>query len=470
MTPFLHRLLRLLAPIPRLLLLTPIWLCLWLGVAWINLPTPSLGAGQDPLNQTVTLLIRSMFSPHVLVVVFLPFWLGLEWAAHYQSYVFSLPHPGISRYFLLHTSLGLVPPPALTIAGEELGTHHKQNPILSIGGPGVVTCSTEMAAVFERPNGTPRFILPGTSATIAPFERLRQTFDLRDHEFQYEEIQSRSRDGIRITLQDVRVLFSLWRRFPQTHNLHNPYPTYRQNLYWLTYRQLPGPWVNSIRLLVMRQLQNQLQSRTFGELFAGIGQPEIRQFANRQSQITSIQWANPLTRPLRFIYNAQLPPPLPIPNRFTRPDLTRFFDDFARGFPRLARNQGVQLEWINVGVWNTPEPIVWEQHLEALKITRENLRLGSPIALQKWQEQNLDEALAQHLREVPILAFTSINATHHEPGERLFQLLSLYYGLLRSALERYNQASIPLGVRNALDIIKKCLDAYMARHGQVRFL
>ncbi|MCX8023783.1 MAG: hypothetical protein N3A60_01110 [Thermanaerothrix sp.] len=411
-----------------------------------------------------------MFSPHVLVVVFLPFWLGLEWAAHYQSDIFSLPHPGVSRYFLLHTSLGLVPPPTLTIASDEPGTQNKQNPILLIGGPGVVTCSTEMAAVFERPNGTPRFILPGTRTNIGPFERLRQTFDLRDHEFQYEEIQSRSRDGICITLQDVRVLFSIWRRFPQNRNLQNPYPTYRQNLYWLTYRQLPGPWMNSVRQLVIRQLQNQLQSRSFGELFAGISQPEIRQFANRQSQITSIQWAKPLTRPLRFIYNAQLPAPLPLPIPLPRPSLVRFFNDFALGFPRLARNQGIQLEWINVGTWNTPEPIVWEQHLEALKITRENLRLGSPIALQKWQEQNLDEALAQHLREILISAFASFARSSAEPEERLFRLLSFYYGLLRNATERYNQASIPVGVRNALDAIKRCLDAYMAHHGQARFL
>lgn len=457
-------------PIRRFLLLIPIWLCFWLGVAWINLPSSPLGIGQDPLHQTVRLLVASMFAPHVLVVVFLPFWLGLEWAAHYQSEIFSLPHPGISRKFLLYTSLGLVPPPSLNINSEEPSTHHRQNPILLIGGPGVVTCSAEMAAVFERPDGTPRFILPGMRANIAPFERLRQTFDLRDHECQYEDIQGRSRDGIRISLQDVRALFSIWRRFPRSYNLQNPYPTYRQHLYFLTYLQLPGSWVNSTRQMIMRQIQNLLQSRPFGELFAGIGQPEIRQFVDLQTKITQIQWANPLTRPLRFIYNAQLPPPIPIPTCMTRPDLTRFFDDFTHEFHHLGHNQGVQLEWINVGTWSTPEPIIWEQHLEALKITRENLRLGNPMALHKWREQNIDQALAQHLRETLIMISAVLNQPTAEPEERLFQLLSLYYGLLRNAAQGYNQPSIPPRVRNALDVIKRCLDAYMRQHGQVRLL
>ncbi|KPL84436.1 hypothetical protein SE15_04825 [Thermanaerothrix daxensis] len=453
----------------RLLLLLPLGLCLWLGVAWINLPPAPLGAGRDPLHQVINLLVRSMFSLPVLVTLFLPFWLGLEWAAHYQSEIFTLPHPGISRQFLLQVSLGLLPQPKLDLHSEQLSASQQQNPILLIGGPGQVNCSAEVAAVFERPNGRPRFILPGTSVTIERFERLRRIFDLRDHELQYDEIQTRSRDGIRILLQDVRVLFSIWRRFPQPHTLQNPYPTYRQNLYWLTYRQLPGPWVEGMRRLVARELQNQIRSRPFGELVAGVGQAEIRQQAERQRQITNLQWANPLERPLRFIYTPNLPPPLSIANRWLRPQLTQFFDDFADQFPRLARNQGIRLEWINVGAWNILEPIVWEQHLETLKLARENLRLGSERVLQEWREQNLDQALAQRLREVPILAFFALNQGSHDIEKSIFDLLRIYQGILSEAAMDYNPQEIPPRLRNALEEIEQCLNTYMQQQGKARF-
>lgn len=453
----------------RLFLLLPLGLCLWLGVAWINLPPTPIGAGRDPFYPTLNPLMRSMFSLPVLVTIFLPFWLGLEWAARYQSEIYMLPHPGISRRFLLQVSLGLLPPPKLDIHGEQLSTSQQQSPIFLIGGPGQVNCSAEVAAIFERPNGTPRFVLPGTSTTLEKFERLRRILDLRDHELQFDEIQTRSRDGIRISLQDVRVLFSIWRRFPQSHNLSNPYPTYRQNLYWLTYRQLPGPWVEGMRRLVARELQNQIRSRPFGELIAGVGQTEIRQQAERQRQITTLQWAQPLTRPLRFIYTPNLPPPISIPDRWLRPQLTSFFDDFARVFPRLARNQGVRLEWINVGAWNIPEPIVWEQHLEALKLTRENLRLGSERALREWREQNLDQALAQRLREVPILAFVAFNQGSRASEARLFDLLRIYQGILSEVASGYNPQEVPPRVRNALEEIEQCLNAYNQQQGKARF-
>jgi len=454
----------------RLALFLPLMVCFWLLVAWINQPTLVVAPGQNQLQAVLQSLLRTLFSLRVLIVVFLPFYLALEWAAQYQALIYDLPRTDVSRQFLLKTSLFLGHSSSLTINAEQLSTSQQQSPIALIGGPGKVNCAAEFAAVFERPNGSPRYVLPGTTVVLDGFERLRRIIDLRDHILRFDTLSGRSRDGVRITLQDVQVLFSVRRPRNNERLLQNPYSALPWGIYWLTYRQPPGHWTEAVRSLVATHLLTFMQRYPFGALFASIGEPEIRRQITLQSQITQRAWERPLKRPLRFIWEPNLPPPITPPTTLPRPDLSAFFYDFTQEFHRRSREHGIRIHWISVGTWDTPETIVLEQHVEAWKLTLENRTLNNEQVLHNWREQHRLQALAQYLREVPLQSYFYLSQSIHDPESQTFELLKLYLGIFREAASTYEPQAIPSGLQAAMEQIRTSLREHADQSGQVRFL
>ncbi|MEM5775890.1 MAG: hypothetical protein AAGU05_12885, partial [Anaerolineaceae bacterium] len=407
-----------------------------------------------------------------LITFFLPVWLAHEIAAIYLMDIFELPKSSIGRDFISRTAFASSNVDSLVVNSEYLSKKQEDSPAYRIGGPATVQVNVEYAAVFEKINGAFHPVSPnlriqvhaksfrqqfadflaryfpallGDSApsaqrTAGPngslgtpvylpsttqldgFERLRTIIDLRDQTASFD-IDARTSDGIKISVKNLRLIYSVWRGVDQG-TLGRPYPFRRQAIYWLTYQNINGVrWSQSMQALVYEELVRFISEHTFGELLAAIGEPEIQRQIALQGAIQSRIWSRqrhrrshlagvkfqlphrprgykkPVPLPYRERKHARRPrfqryyspiaELIPAPANFVpRPQLSNFFRGFASDFPNLARLHGVHLEWIDVGSFSTNEEVILNQHVEAWRMTSENLARSTPRVLNELRNQS----------------------------------------------------------------------------------
>ncbi|NUQ84118.1 MAG: hypothetical protein HUU11_05330, partial [Anaerolineales bacterium] len=109
-----------------------------------------------------------------------------------------------------------------------------------------------------------------------------------------------------------------------------------------------------------------------------------------------------------------------------RYEIKSLFSQFAEEFTRKARDQGVKLHWIGVGTWKTPVDIVPEKHLEAWKISRENLEKGSDKAITKLIEETTIQETVTLIQDVPIGAYNIATRDYIEHNKAMRSLLKSY--------------------------------------------
>jgi hypothetical protein len=441
------------------------------GTALIGLLVPAyLPRGAEPVAYFFGPIFNAYFSLDTLITLaamFLPMYLALEFAAIYQKDIYELPSQSISRRFILQSAFSLPEYPVIRITAEKLTAQQQRSPINLIGGPGIVNPDLEYAVVFERPDGTPHFIRADMSRqerTLEGFERLRRIIDTRDHTFHYDKITGRTRDGIKISIQDVNLLFSIYRRSSQ-NPLNRPYPAYRRDVYWLTYQQPSEYWVNAMIALVQDYMLRFIQRNTFGALLAAVGEPEIRRQVELEARVQREGWIHPLRRPLTFIYTREMPFSPMQATHIPRPQLSNFFRSFTEGFPQAARQRGLRLEWINVGTWNTPEIVILEQHVEAWQLTNDNLARSNARVLEQLRSQAYNRELARLVQEYPLLDYARLLAAQTPSEDIQLRLLREYESRLRMERGRYfqNNQTVPPEIDQALAIITASLHELTAR-------
>jgi hypothetical protein len=362
-----------------------------------------------------------------LPVFFAPFFIALQSAAIYLADVFELEDISIARNFIWSVALG----------GSSATIHIKQggiteesrsSPAFRIGGPGNVVVALDSVALFERADGTPHVIgptgqEPGGKAILEGFERFRGAFDLRDHFIELRDqseetkaVASRSLDGIPIKAVDVRFMFSVFRgKNPQrTDNL--PYPFAAGAVENLVYKAasrvtpgLPNPstlnplWYSTMAELIRKRLGEFMSNHKLTEYLASIGAPEVEKARTRESTI--FREIQELTRTEDNLEQREIKPPPPF---YTRPQIRDLFDRFAAEFTEEAHQSGVELHWIGVGTWEIPEETIPQKHLEAWKITQENLKNGSDDAIKKEEKKATIEKMKDIIAKVPAGAFEQI--------------------------------------------------------------
>ncbi|HWQ05389.1 MAG TPA: hypothetical protein VN452_08540 [Longilinea sp.] len=354
-----------------------------------------------------------------------------------------------------------------------------------------------------RPNGTlgKQQYLPAIS-TLDGFERLRQIIDLRDQTACFS-IEARTNDGILINVKDLRLIFSVWRGVDQT-SLGRPYPFRRQAVYSLTYQNSLGElWSFTMQRLVQEELIRFISEHTLGELLAAIGEPEIQRQVAMENAIHRKIWSNRRYVRSRRMHSQPLFPhrpknyhksiPLPFrehkharqprfqrfysftsaqfpvaPNFIPRPQLSNFFRNFANGFPERARIHGVRLEWIDIGSFSTNEQVILNQHIEAWRITAENLVRGSSQVLDELRRQSTNQEITSMLQSMPILSFVQLQKQKVKTEDAIFELVGMYSAVLKSARENLrNQGKpMPVGLENAFSAIRTYqADQYKTRRG-----
>lgn len=443
------------------------------GTALIGLLVPAVVPGDmTPLQFLRSALGNTFLSLDVIlmaVALVLPFVLALEFASLYQSDIYEIANTSVSRRFILQAAFGFPKYQTLEIKEEKLTAEQRKSPFIQIGGPGIVKPNPEFAVIFERLDGSPHFIRAGMSKkerTLQGFERLRRIIDVRDHTFHYDKIIGRTKDGIKIEIQDVNLLFSIWRPSGNT-SLKNPYPAHLRDLYWLTYQQVGEHWSHAMTELVKDHLLRFIQNHTFSEILSAVGEPEIRRQVELESTIQRIAWGQPLRRPLRFIYSPKMPQPLAPPAFVPRPQLSNFFKSFTQEFPLAARQRGLRLEWINVGTWNTTHPILLDQHIEAWRLTSENMTRSSPRVMEEIRNQVRLQTYQRIVQQEILLTIAQLTQQGYN-AEQIFYEIVRYFEIQLSKiiaeLTAQGQA-VPARLSKARECLHTALQNYLASSG-----
>lgn len=399
-------------------------------------PADAQSFNTNPIREFLVELLdayRTSKALYYLLIIFLPFLTAWRLAAAYLADIFELKQVKIAENFIFQVALWRGKE-KIRVREGEIHPDSEDLPAYLIGGPGLVIVELDSAALFERPDGHPHIIGPTIGGPVAldGFERFRQAIDLRDHRTDTLNITSRSLDGIPVQAVDVNFLFSVLRGNHQAPSVERPFPFFNNTVIEsLVYRQAarvtpngPRPaelsksWAGTMTALIRSTLGEFMSQRDLTEYLASFGIPEV--MAARQQTDTVIQSASrilPPEGPLPVLPTEDRPPDF-IPRPDIRPLL---FGEFAQEFPNLASQRGVELHWVGIGSWRTPNQIIPEQHLEAWQLSMDN---------QARRDSGTPNLGAQHIirfiQEVPLDRFAESQREQRTHQETMFGLLVGY--------------------------------------------
>ena len=356
-----------------------------------------------------------------------PFFISLQSAAIYLADIFELDDVSVARSFVSEVALS-GSDETIRISSGEIVEEHRKSPNFLIGGPGKVIVDLDSAALFEKPDGTPHVIgptgkEPGGKATLEGFERFRQAIDirdqfidLRDQDDKSPSVKGRSLDGMPISTTDVRLMFSVHRN-GESPTSDYPYPFNKKAIENIVYKavsrvtpDLANPstyefaWIHNMINLVRGELGGFMNQHKLTEYLASTGYPEVEKAKQREQGITE---------QVRRLIPPTEPPPAPqevspAPEFHARHHITNLFSEFTKKFTDNARERGVELHWIGVGTWKTPIENVFDKHLDAWKLSRENQGLGSEDAMAEYESEIALRKMVNLIKAVPISAYHKI--------------------------------------------------------------
>jgi hypothetical protein len=408
----------------------------------------------NPIPDFITFVFQAFTNPHTLqyLPIFLaPFFIALQSAAMYLKDIFELEDVSVARSFIWEVALS-GSDDVIRIKQGEISDESRKSPNYLIGGPGKVIVDLDSVALFEKPDGTPHVIgptgkNPGGKAVLDGFERFRQAIDLRDHfidlrdqDNKSQSIKGRSSDGIPVFATDVSFLFSVYRN-GEGPTINNPYPFNEKSIESMVYKALsrvtpesPNPsafdfdWKNNMIGLIRAKLGGFMSEKRLTDYLASIGAPEYEKAKQREEVIAEeSKQIIPPTEAVPGVKEVKQPPEFTPRNRIT--------NLFAKDFIGTARERGVQLHWINVGTWKTPIDNVFDKHLDAWRISRENVDFGREEVLKKLQgEAELHKTIVL-IQNLPLYAHERSTGENPDRHTAIKALLLEYQRFLKEQME-----------------------------------
>ncbi|UCH61023.1 MAG: hypothetical protein JSV61_05955 [Anaerolineales bacterium] len=384
----------------------------------------------DFVREFVAYPFEALFAPqvfrHVLVAA-MAFWIAYRIASTYLEDIYELNDIGVAERFILQAAFASQYNVIQILAGDVVKEHHR-SPIFRIGGPGLVQVHYDSAALFESVDGEPRVIGPtvyngGHVETLSGFERLRKPLKLYDHIEEKFPVEGRTRDGLRIRLKDVNIVYSIYRA-EQEASMTHPYPFEREAVQNLVYNQGPNPLETAMRSMIRREFTGFISRHTMNEFLASIGTQEVEDHQQKEASLAEEVndfsglpvSAEGILREPGFSFH-------------TRPDIMT--ELFAEEFDRRAAERGVEIRWIGGGTWDPVDTIVLEKHQEAWRLSRQNLMRGNVRALERLRiEHGLFEKL-RLVQEIPIRIFRENQAD--SSTNLMLKLLVAYRHILNQA-------------------------------------
>ena len=395
-------------------------------------PTYAAGYVGNPFNNFILFVYQAFTDPRAfqyLPIFLASFFIALQSAAIYLADVFELEDVSVARSFIWEVALS-GGGKTIRVSQGEISEEHRETPTFLIGGPGRVIVDLDSVAFFEKPDGTPHVIgptgkEPGGRARLEGFERFRQAIDIRDHyvdlrdqDPRSESVKSHSRDGMPITATDVRLMFSVYRGGgPKPPVEETPYSfdkkAIEQIVYKATSKVTPGQanpsahefeWTNNMIGLIRDELSSFMNKHNLSVYLASIGMPELEKIKQREETIAEQirNLAQSDEEKPKAKEDKQLPEFQP------RYKITNLFTQFAQEFTDRSHNKGVELHWIGVGTWKAPIELIPDKHLEAWKISQENLGNDSPKAMKEAEEKARIDKIETLINAVPLASYHEI--------------------------------------------------------------
>ena len=413
-----------------------------------------------------------------------PFFIALQAAALYLADIFELENVSIARGFIWSVTLS-GSEETIRVSQGGISEQDRHSPTYLIGGPGKVIVDLDSVALFEKPDGTPHIIGPTGKeprgrATLEGFERFRHAIDtrdqyveLRDQDPKSQSVQSRSLDGIPITATDVRLVFSVYRGDIKP-SPSNPYPFNKESIEQIIYQatsrvtpELPNAstyefgWINRMIGLIRGELGTFMSKNKLTAYLANIGMPELEKLKRREEMISEeIQKIAP--REQDTLTDDE---PEDLPDFQPRHKISNLFTEFTNEFTKRAHSNGVELHWIGVGTWKTPIEIaiVPENHLQAWKISNENLIRESPEALAKLESEAILQKTMMLIQDVPIAAHMKATMEEKESKKQLKSLLLAYQQQFLEAAEfmRSKGEAVPPHIEEAISHINNMFGHFL---------
>ena len=401
------------------------------------------------LQELIVNLFRGDVLRHVLAVG-VPIFIAVRIATAYLADIFELDDESIASRFITGSAFSTTYH-RMMIENGDVAEKDLSSPILRVGGPGWIQVNLENVAVFERRDGTPHLVGPtkgnGNVETIRSFERLREVIDLREQFLLAKglSVEGRTRDGIPLTVQNVRIQYSVLRD-PQApknelsfdkegieHLVYGRGRTGRRLLMdtgeKVTFR---GEWASMVKGMVSRELRDFISSHTLNEFLASAA-----------------------------IGNLSGPSLVFVP----RPEIKQRF--MSLEFKQRAAAQGFQLNWIDIGSWDVNELII-QEHYDAWKLISENEVARSKI--KAAEEESRGRAL---MRLVNVLqnALNEARDQGKDDEETRIELIASYLAVLRAARDSFTQSGTPAqpGLEAAIHYLSHFLKEALQSSGKVRY-
>lgn len=472
----------------------------------------NLLAAGDPQNiliflvKSFFLIVFNLVVVRHLLALYVPYWFMRGVASVYLADIFEKDEKVALAFIRQAAFAGSYN--SIHIRQGKVAPEDQNSPMIQFGGPGYVIVELDSAVVVEKPDGSTRVIGPTNNYLndniLTGFERIRQGLDLRDI-IQKQEVSARSRDGIPVSARDVQYSYSIYRGPNPVKSPKSPYPFDTNavlNLVYNTTRSVKlgeapvrtQDWLEPLPGKTFGQVGGEMggfiSKRGLSEFLAAVGKPEndnLKETGERIRAMAGPEESQANEPAERFVLYAGKPEggqtneagglfipyiagQAPAPNQagqttgtapsgtangtrefVSRSTLTSMFYDHIQA---NAAQRGTQLNWIGVGTWDTPAPIIPKNHLEAWKISRENFARGNPGELKHVREDAKLHEIIRLTRTVAIREIYVEKAQGIIDEQVIINVLKEYLTVLDMACDIYRDTKIPSEILDAISKIK----------------
>jgi hypothetical protein len=211
--------------------------------------------------------------------------------------------------------------------------------------------------------------------------------------------------------------------------------------------------------LIRRELSEFMSRHRLAAYLASIGTPEVEKLRQREDAI--VEQTQQLTRSGQnyLVSNEENA----LPEFQPRYKITNLFTEFAEEFTRRAKSSGVELHWIGVGTWKTPTEIIPERHLDAWKLSNDNLYRESPGALSELEKEAIMQKTVALIQDVPVAVHMRTAAEERDHNKAMRSLLLAYQQQLSEAADfmRAKGEAVPPNIEEAIALINNMFGHFL---------
>lgn len=380
-------------------------------------------------------------------------------AASYLDDIFELENQDLAAEFIENVAFG-GNSETITIDEGRISEKDERSPIILIGGPGKIKVNLGSAALLEKVDGEPEVIYARSEAwKIGSFERIREigkedevgkreyaAINLRDQFVTGLSVPSRTKDGIPIEAQEIKIIFSILRKKQAKEDESDPYSFEPRAVEDLVYKQtiispppskptgVTFPWDTTVIPLVIYEIERLITSSPLSEILANISQKELDTISKNEETIAQKRVEMTGVQSTASQGRSESLTPFHSRSRIT----ARFY---SPEFKEKAAKLGVAIHWIDIGTWKLPSADISGKLKEAWEKSRENAKKRGSI--ERERKRNELNFLIELVNAVIIMNFD-------RPYTPSVRLTDKDIDELTKIFEKSSEVIPPLNIRKQL--------------------